>query len=68
MPTMTDWSLRDTLGILIVLGITLSVARTMDGIAQALLVLVSVVVALLWIGNFVLRGYVDVRRGSDAIE
>lgn len=67
-PMMTDWSLRDTLGILIVLGITLSVARNMDGIAQALLVLVSVVVALLWIGNFVLRGYVDVRRGSDATE
>ena len=65
---MTDWTLRDTLGILIVLGITLSVARNMDGIAQALLVLVSVVVALLWIGNFVLRGYVDVRQGSDAVE
>lgn len=66
--TMTDWTLRDTLGILIVLGITLSVARNTDGIAQALLVLVSVVVALLWIGNFVLRGYVDVVRGSDAAE
>lgn len=68
VPTMTDWTLRDTFGILIVLGITLSVARHMDGIAQALLVLVSVVVALLWIGTFVLRGYVDVLRGSDAAE
>jgi hypothetical protein len=56
---MTDWSLRDTLGIVIVLGVTLSAARAVDGIAQALIVLVGVVVALLWIGNFVLRGYTD---------
>mgnify|MGYP000309585430 CR=1 FL=1 len=56
---MTDWSLRDTLGIVIVLGITISTARVVDGIAQALIVLVGVVIALLWIGNFVLRGYTD---------
>ena len=56
---MSDWSLRDTLGIVIVLGITFSAARAVDGIAQALIVLVGVVIALLWIGNFVLRGYTD---------
>jgi hypothetical protein len=49
-------------GILIALAITLSAARTVDGIAQALIVLVGVVIALLWIGNFVLRGYLDVQR------
>lgn len=35
---MSDWSLRDTIGILIMLGITLSAARTVDGIAQALII------------------------------
>ena len=59
---MADWSLRDTLGIVIVLAATLSAARAVDGIAQALIVLVGVVVALLWIGNFVLRGYTDTLR------
>lgn len=61
---MTDWSLRDTLGIVIVLGITLSAARVIDGIGQALIVLVNVVIALLWIGNFVLRGYTDALQTS----
>lgn len=56
---MADWSLRDTVGIVIVLGATLSAARVADGIAQALIIFVAVVVALLWIGNFVLRGYID---------
>ncbi len=59
---MADWSLRDTLGIVIVLAATLSAARAVDGIAQALIVLVGVVIALLWIGNFVLRGYTDTLR------
>lgn len=59
---MSDWSLRDSLGVLIVLAATLSAARTVDGIAQALIVLVGVVIALLWVGNFVLRGYLDVQR------
>jgi hypothetical protein len=59
---MSDWSLRDTLGILIVLAVTLSAAQTVDGIAQALLVLVGVVIALLWVGNFVLRGYLAVQQ------
>ena len=62
---MTDWSLRDTLGIVIVLGITLSAARVVDGIAQALIVLVGVVIALLWISNFVLRGYTDALQTPD---
>jgi hypothetical protein len=61
---MSDWSPRDTLGILIVLGITLSAARAVDGIAQALIVLVGAVIALLWIGNFVLRGYTDALQTS----
>ena len=61
---MSDWSLRDMLGILIVLGITFSAARVVDGIAQALIVLVGAVIALLWIGNFVLRGYTDVLQTS----
>jgi hypothetical protein len=61
---MSDWSLRDTLGILIVLGITFSAARVVDGIAQALIVLVGAVIALLWIGNFVLRGYTDALQTS----
>jgi hypothetical protein len=62
--SMTDWSLRDTLGIVIIIGITISAARAVDGIAQALLVLVGVVIALLWIGNFVLRGYTDALQTS----
>lgn len=60
-----DWSLRDTAGIVIVLAITLAAARAVDGIAQALIVAVGVVVALLWIGNFVLRGYTDAMRASE---
>jgi hypothetical protein len=56
---MTDWRLRDTLGILIVLGATLSAASVVDGLAQALIVLVGVVVALLWVGRFFLEGYTD---------
>jgi hypothetical protein len=63
---MTDWSLRDTVGVVIALGVTLSAARTVDGIAQALIVLVGVVVALLWIANFVLRGYTDALGAPDA--
>jgi hypothetical protein len=35
-----------------------------DGIAQALIVLVGAVIALLWIGNFVLRGYTDALQTS----
>lgn len=63
--TMTDWSLRDTFGIVIMLALTLSAARAVDGIAQALIVLVGVVVALLWIGNFILRGYTEARTRPD---
>jgi hypothetical protein len=62
---MTDWSLRDTFGIVIVLAITFSAARAVDGVAQALIVLVGVVIALLWIGNFVLRGYTDALTTPD---
>lgn len=54
---MSDWTLSDTLGIVIVLGVILAAASAMDGLAQAVVVLVGAVVALLWIGNFVLRGY-----------
>ena len=63
---MTGWSLGDTIGIVIMLGVTLSAARAVDGIGQALIVLVGAVVALLWIGNFVLRGYNDAQRASTA--
>lgn len=56
---MSEWRLRDTLGILVVLAVTFSVARALDGIAQALVVLVGVVIALLWIGKFFLEGYTD---------
>jgi len=63
---MMDWSLADTIGIVIVLGITLSAAGAVDGIGQALISLVGVVIALLWIGNFVLRGYNDARQASTA--
>ena len=62
---MADWSLRDTLGIVVVLAVALSAARAVDGIAQALVTLVGVIVALLWIGNFVLRGYTDAVRASE---
>lgn len=64
---MSEWSLRDTLSVLIVLAVTLSAGQTVDGIAQALIVLVGVVVALLWIGNVVLRGYLDA-QGTPAID
>jgi hypothetical protein len=61
---MTDWTLGDTLGILIVFGTTLSAAGAVDGIAQALVTLVGVVIALLWIGNFVFRGYNEALQTS----
>jgi hypothetical protein len=63
---MTDWSLRDTLGVVVVLGVTVAAARALDGIAQALVAAVAVVVALLWIGNFVLRGYTDAVESTNA--
>lgn len=63
---MTDWSFRDTVGIVAVLAITLSAASGVDGIAQALVVLVGVVIAFLWIGNFVLRGYTEALQNPDA--
>jgi hypothetical protein len=63
---MSEWSSRDSLGILLVLAATFSAARAVDGIAQALIVLLGVVVASLWIGNFLLRGYLDVQRPSGA--
>jgi hypothetical protein len=46
------------------LGITLSAARAVDGIAQALIILGGIVLALLWIGNFVLHGYNDALQSS----
>ena len=61
---VTDWTLGDTLGVLIVFGTTLSAAGAVDGITQALITLVGVVIALLWIGNFVLRGYTEALRTS----
>ena len=57
--SMTDWSLRDTVGIVIVLGVAFSVATSLDGLASALVAAVGAVIALLWIANFVLRGYTD---------
>ncbi|MEF8790754.1 MAG: hypothetical protein V5A61_11575 [Haloarculaceae archaeon] len=56
---MTDWSLRDTVGIVIVLGVAFSAATSLDGLASALVAAVGAVIALLWIANFVLRGYTD---------
>jgi uncharacterized membrane protein len=56
---MGDWSLRDSVGTLIVLGITLSAAQTVEGIAQALIVFAGVVIALLWTLKFVFEGYTD---------
>ncbi|WP_152422049.1 hypothetical protein [Natrialba chahannaoensis] len=56
---MEDWRLRDTVGVLIVLGVTLSAAATLEGVAQGLVILVGVVIVLLWIGRFFLEGYTD---------
>jgi len=56
---MAEWSYRDTLGILIVLGATLAAARTLDGLASALVALVGAVVALLWIAYFFVEGYAE---------
>ncbi|WP_177167478.1 hypothetical protein [Halopenitus malekzadehii] len=56
---MNGWSLQDSVGILIVLGITLSAAQAVEGIAQALIVFVGVVIALLWILKFFFEGYTD---------
>lgn len=61
---MDDWRLRDTVGILIVLGVTLSVARAIDGIAQALIVFFGVIIALLWVGRFFLEGYTDALKST----
>lgn len=63
---MTDWSRRDTLGVLVVIGATLAAARTLDGVAQALVAAVAVAVASLWIANFLLRGYTDALDASNA--
>ena len=54
---MSDWSLSDTLGVVVVLGAILSAASALDGLAQVVVASVGAVVALLWVGNFVLRGY-----------
>ena len=62
---MEDWRRRDTIGVLIVLGITVSVAVTLEGIAQALVILVGVIIALLWIGNFFLEGYTEAIKTED---
>jgi len=56
---MDEWRFRDTLGVLLILAVTLAAARSLDGIAQALVALVGVVIALLWIGKFFLEGYAD---------
>lgn len=56
---MEDWRLRDTLAIVIVIGVILSAAESVDGIVQVLVVLVGVVIALLWMGMFFLEGYTD---------
>ncbi len=56
------WFLRDTAGIAMVLAITFAAARAVEGIAQGLIASADVVVALLWIGNFVLRGDTDAMR------
>jgi len=62
---MEDWSLQDSVGILIVLGVTLSAAQTVDGIAQALVVFVGVVIALLWILKFFFEGYTETITAVD---
>jgi hypothetical protein len=59
---MAELTLRDSVGIIIAIAVILSAAETVDGLAQLLIVLVGAVIALLWIGNFVLRGYLDVQQ------
>jgi len=63
---MDEWSLQDSVAILIVLGITLSAAQTVEGIAQALIVSVGVIVAVLWILRFFLEGYTDAITSVDS--
>lgn len=63
-----SWSLRDSVGLLIVLGVTLSAAQTVDGIAQALIVFVGVVIALLWIPKFVFEGDTETITAVDRVE
>lgn len=62
---MTDWSFGDTVGIVVMFLVTLSAAGAVDGIAQALVTLVGVVIILLWIANFVLRGYNETFQTPD---
>ena len=64
---MSDWSFQDSVGILIVLGILISAAQTVEAIAQALIVFVCVVIALLWILKFVFEGYTDVITSGDTV-
>ena len=45
--------------IVIVIGVILSAAESVDGIAQVLVAFVGVVIALLWMGMFFLEGYTD---------
>ncbi|MFC3958340.1 hypothetical protein [Halovivax cerinus] len=57
---MDDWSLRDDVGILVVLGMTLGAAQSVDGTAPSLAILVvGAGIAGLWIGKFFLEGYTD---------
>lgn len=56
---MEEWTLRDSMGLIIVFGVTLSAAKTVDGIAQALIILVGVILAILWIGMFFAQGYTN---------
>lgn len=62
---MTDWSFGDTVGIVVMFLVTLSAAGELDGIAQALITLVGVTIILLWIANFVLRGYNETFQTPD---
>lgn len=59
---MSELTLGDLMGILIAIGPIFSAAEAVDGLAQALVVFVGVVIALLWVGNFVLRGYMDAQH------
>ncbi len=61
---MREWTLRDTLGIIIVLGVLFGAAGTVAGLAQLLLIFVGSVIILLWIGMFILRGYLDTQRST----
>ncbi|MCQ4335057.1 hypothetical protein KM295_16535 [Natronomonas sp. F2-12] len=64
---MSDLSFQDSVGILIVFGMMISV-KNLAGIAQALVVCVGIVIALPWMLKFVFGGYADVITSGDTVD